>query len=202
MSSEQSEGNVAEEKQKDAKQVVKKGGIGVALAIVLSLTWYLLADRYTPYTSQARIEGYVVGVAPEVAGTVTRVWARNNQEVEKASRCSKSTARSTRSRWTGRGPISRTPAGRSEPAAKPSMRLAPTCSPRGRTNARPGRMPIGSNACTRKTRARFRFAASKFRRRPWSRRGPRSPPPRPTSSGPSSRWAETTPPTTRSSRRP
>ena len=83
MSSEQSEGNVAEEKQKDAKQVVKKGGIGVALAIVLSLTWYLLADRYTPYTSQARIEGYVVGVAPEVAGTVTRVWARNNQEVEK-----------------------------------------------------------------------------------------------------------------------
>ncbi len=83
MSSEQSEDNVAEEKQKDAKQVVKKGGIGVALAIVLSLTWYLLADRYTPYTSQARIEGYVVGVAPEVAGTVTRVWAKNNQEVEK-----------------------------------------------------------------------------------------------------------------------
>ncbi len=83
MSSEQSESNVAEEKQKDAKQVVKKGGIGVALAIVLSLTWYLLADRFTPYTSQARIEGYVVGVAPEVAGTVTRVWARNNQEVEK-----------------------------------------------------------------------------------------------------------------------
>jgi len=83
MSSGQGEDNVTEEKQKDAKQVVKKGGIGVALAIVFSLTWYLLADRYTPYTSQARIEGYVVGVAPQVAGTVTRVWARNNQAVEK-----------------------------------------------------------------------------------------------------------------------
>ena len=83
MSSGQSEDNVAEEKQKEANQAVKKGGIGVALAIVLSLTWYLLADRYTPYTSQARIEGYVVGVAPQVAGTVTRVWARNDQEVEK-----------------------------------------------------------------------------------------------------------------------
>ena len=83
MSSEHSEATVAEEKPKDANQVVKKGGIGVALAIVLSLTWYLLADRYTPYTSQARIEGYVVGVAPQVAGTVTRVWAKNNQEVEK-----------------------------------------------------------------------------------------------------------------------
>ena len=31
------------------------------LAIVLSLLWYLLADRYTPYTTQARVEGYVVG---------------------------------------------------------------------------------------------------------------------------------------------
>jgi multidrug resistance efflux pump len=83
MSSGKSEDNVAEEKQKDASRVVRKGGIGVALAIVLSLTWYLLADRFTPYTSQARIEGYVVGVAPQVAGPVTRVWARNNQEVEK-----------------------------------------------------------------------------------------------------------------------
>ena len=54
----------------------------MALAIVLSLTWYVLADRYTPYTTQARIDGYVIGVAPEVAGTVTRVWVTNNQEVE------------------------------------------------------------------------------------------------------------------------
>ena len=62
---------------------VKKGLLGVALAIVLSLTWYLLADRFTPFTSQARIEGFVVGVAPQVAGTVTRMMVTNNQEVEK-----------------------------------------------------------------------------------------------------------------------
>jgi len=83
MSDDQSEEDVAEETHKGASRIVRKGGIGVAVAIVFSLTWYLLADRYTPYTSQSRIEGYVVGVAPEVAGTVTRVWARNNQEVEK-----------------------------------------------------------------------------------------------------------------------
>jgi multidrug resistance efflux pump len=91
MSGGQSEDNVAEDKsehtgeaeRKDANRSVKKGGLGVALAVVLSLAWYLLADRYTPYTSQARIEGYVVGVAPQVAGTVTRVFAKNNQEVEK-----------------------------------------------------------------------------------------------------------------------
>lgn len=67
----------------EAARPVKKGLAGVALAIVLSLTWYLLADRFTPYTSQARIEGFVVGVAPQVAGTVTRIMVTNNQEVEK-----------------------------------------------------------------------------------------------------------------------
>jgi len=54
----------------------------VTVAIVVSLTWYLLADRFTPYTSQARVQGYVVGVAPQVAGTVAKVWVKNNQDVE------------------------------------------------------------------------------------------------------------------------
>ena len=31
---------------------VRKGGLAVAAAILLSLTWYVLADRYTPYTSR------------------------------------------------------------------------------------------------------------------------------------------------------
>lgn len=69
--------------KKVARRTVSKGRLGVALAILLSLCWYLAADRYAPYTTQARIEGYVVGVAPEVAGTVTRVLVTNNQEVEK-----------------------------------------------------------------------------------------------------------------------
>jgi multidrug resistance efflux pump len=61
---------------------VKRGTLGIGLVILLSLTWYLLADRFTPYTSQARVQGYVVGVAPKVGGVVTQVWVRNNQEVE------------------------------------------------------------------------------------------------------------------------
>jgi multidrug resistance efflux pump len=72
----------SEAQPEGAGRSVRKGGIGVALAIVLSLTWYVLADRYTPYSTQARIEGYVIGVAPQVAGTVTRVMVTNNQEVE------------------------------------------------------------------------------------------------------------------------
>jgi multidrug resistance efflux pump len=69
--------------QDDTSRPVNRGMLGVAIAIVLSLTWYLLADRFTPFTSQARIEGFVAGVAPQVAGTVTRMMVTNNQEVER-----------------------------------------------------------------------------------------------------------------------
>ncbi|MFC6633411.1 HlyD family secretion protein [Microbulbifer taiwanensis] len=58
-------------------------GVKILLALILvSLFWYLLADRFTPYTDQARIQGYVVGVAPKVAGVVTKVWVTNNQRVQ------------------------------------------------------------------------------------------------------------------------
>ena len=61
----------------------KKGELIVLVLIALSFLWYLMADRYTPYTSQARIESYVVGIAPEVSGIVEAVLIENNQEVEK-----------------------------------------------------------------------------------------------------------------------
>ena len=65
-----------------AKASVNKGSLIVLGLIVLSLFWYLLADRCTPYTTQARVQGYVVGVAPKVAGVLTNVWIKNNQIVE------------------------------------------------------------------------------------------------------------------------
>jgi multidrug resistance efflux pump len=65
-----------------AKSSVRKGGLLVAALIALSLLLYMLADRHTPYTAQARVEGYVVGVAPKVAGAVTRLAVRNNQPVK------------------------------------------------------------------------------------------------------------------------
>jgi multidrug resistance efflux pump len=66
----------------DAPKAVKRGGSAVALVIVLSLVWYLAADRFTPYTNQARVQGYVVGVAPQVSGTVIEVNVQNNEEVQ------------------------------------------------------------------------------------------------------------------------
>ncbi|MGV8918860.1 MAG: HlyD family secretion protein [Pseudomonas sp.] len=55
----------------------------VLALIALSLVWYLLADRFTPYTQQARVQAYVVPATAEVSGQVTRVAVGNNQEVHK-----------------------------------------------------------------------------------------------------------------------
>ena len=76
----------SDEPETGAAETVKRGSQVIGLIILFSLGWYLLADRYTPYTSQARVEGYVVGVAPKVAGLVTDVWVQNNQEVQEGER--------------------------------------------------------------------------------------------------------------------
>ncbi|CAH0217771.1 MULTISPECIES: HlyD family secretion protein [Pseudomonas] len=65
-----------------AADPAKKGIKWVLLLIVLSLAWYLLADRFTPYTQQARVGAFVIPVAAEVAGQVIRVNVRNNQDVK------------------------------------------------------------------------------------------------------------------------
>ena len=46
------------------------------------LSWYLVADRHTPFTSQARVHALVVPIAAQVSATVTDVFVRNNQFVK------------------------------------------------------------------------------------------------------------------------
>ena len=58
------------------------GAILVLALIVASLAWYFVADRLTPYTSQARVQAFVVPVAAEVSGRVLKVHVRNNDEVQ------------------------------------------------------------------------------------------------------------------------
>ena len=50
-------------------------------AAILLLAWYLVSDRLTPFTSQARVHALVVPIAPEVSGTVVAVEVGNNQRV-------------------------------------------------------------------------------------------------------------------------
>lgn len=66
----------------DAEKSVKKGLIINLALIILLLSWYLLADRFTPYTQQARINGYVIGISSEVSGVVSKILIENNQTVK------------------------------------------------------------------------------------------------------------------------
>ncbi len=59
------------------------GATIVLTLIVASLAWYFISDRLTPYTSQARVQAFVVPVAAEVSGTVLKVHVKNNDEVQR-----------------------------------------------------------------------------------------------------------------------
>ncbi|MCP4047204.1 MAG: HlyD family secretion protein [Gammaproteobacteria bacterium] len=79
--------NQATEKQANEKPVKAKMDpvrkwtfilLGIAL---LLLAWYLISDRHTPFTAQARVHALVVPIAPEVSGTIISVEVKNNQRV-------------------------------------------------------------------------------------------------------------------------
>lgn len=46
------------------------------------LVWYLIADRYTPYTNQARVTGNIIPIVPKVSGEVISVDVGVNQVVQ------------------------------------------------------------------------------------------------------------------------
>jgi multidrug resistance efflux pump len=57
--------------------------VGTILFVVflLVLGLHTLLDRVTPYTSEATLQAPVVGVAPNVSGTIVTVSVRDNQPV-------------------------------------------------------------------------------------------------------------------------
>jgi multidrug resistance efflux pump len=56
----------------------------IALGLLLILfVYHVLSDRYTPYTSQARVETFLTQVAPEVAGDVLAIEVKDNSPVGK-----------------------------------------------------------------------------------------------------------------------
>jgi len=79
---------VEEAKASEGTEVKKKADAAtrwtrrvLAVCIVIFI-WYLIGDRYTPYTGQARVRGYVVPIVPQVSGEVTEVAVGLNSPVE------------------------------------------------------------------------------------------------------------------------
>ena len=54
----------------------------LASLALLFFVWYLIADRVTPYTSNARVKAIVIDVVPEVSGYVSALAVSNGQVVE------------------------------------------------------------------------------------------------------------------------
>jgi multidrug resistance efflux pump len=55
----------------------------ILLVIALLVTYYILSDLYTPFTTDAYVQAYVIQVAPRVEGQVVRVCVEENQTVKK-----------------------------------------------------------------------------------------------------------------------
>jgi multidrug resistance efflux pump len=50
--------------------------------VILLIVYFAVSDRYTPFTTDAYVQAYVVQMAPQVGGQVVRVSVREGQEVK------------------------------------------------------------------------------------------------------------------------
>ena len=68
--------------QKQPMDPVRKWTLIILALCGVLMIYYLVSDRITPYTTQARVNALVVPIAAEVSGRVTEVAVRSNQEVK------------------------------------------------------------------------------------------------------------------------
>jgi len=70
------------ERKETKKDPVKRGAVVVVLVCFALLTYHVLVDKFTPYTSNARVEAFIVPIVPLVSGPLTKVEVHNNQFVK------------------------------------------------------------------------------------------------------------------------
>lgn len=69
--------------QEPSKRDPVKTWTTIVLLVCLAIfSGHILADKYTPYTSNGRIEAYVVPIVPQVSGVLTEVNVKSNEVVE------------------------------------------------------------------------------------------------------------------------
>jgi multidrug resistance efflux pump len=69
-------------KNETTRNPVRRWTLIVLAAILILFSYSLIADRMTPYTSQATVQAFIVRMAPEVAGRVLEVKVADNQRVK------------------------------------------------------------------------------------------------------------------------
>ena len=60
---------------------LRRWTLAILVLSVLLFGWTLIADRLTPYTSDASVRTFVVRIRPEVSGKVVEVAVHDNQTV-------------------------------------------------------------------------------------------------------------------------
>jgi len=66
----------------ESKNPVRRLTLLLLLAVILMFAWYVAADRVAPWTDQARVQAWIVPLAPEVGGRITKVMAVEDQLVK------------------------------------------------------------------------------------------------------------------------
>ncbi|ABZ78049.1 secretion protein HlyD family protein [Shewanella halifaxensis HAW-EB4] len=56
------------------------------IIFIFLIGYIVIADRYVPLTTESRVQGYVIQIAPEVTGTVTAVEVHNNQQLKRGDK--------------------------------------------------------------------------------------------------------------------
>jgi multidrug resistance efflux pump len=67
----------------DPMDPVRKWVLVFSAFCLVLLLWYLAADRYTPFTTQARVNAWVVPVASQVSGRILSIEVRTDESVKK-----------------------------------------------------------------------------------------------------------------------
>lgn len=83
----ETEEKAADQEESNSETAAKKSTVskwtGIVICLcILMLVLHVLSDKYTPYTSNGRINAFVVPIVPQVSGTLTEVDVANNQLVK------------------------------------------------------------------------------------------------------------------------
>jgi multidrug resistance efflux pump len=57
--------------------------LAALVTLLVLYVYHVLSDRFTPYTSQARVETFLTQIAPEITGEVVEVDVKDNEAVKK-----------------------------------------------------------------------------------------------------------------------
>jgi multidrug resistance efflux pump len=55
----------------------------ILITASLYFLWYIIGDRHTPITDQARVRGFVIPIVPQISGQISRIHIGGDKKVKK-----------------------------------------------------------------------------------------------------------------------